>query len=167
MKAILTILLCSALFSQIIEKQNKLLWDGSDWNNIEKTVTGGEKTTFQIKSAYISGLLDGRLYYYLKAWTEKQEFADSLYSDRLDYLTNRETIRQLDRFYSDRLMVYVPVVSAIIIVHMEAEQIPKKVVDLYIDQTKFWINKLTLDMEQEGMQKILQHKQDKYNKIKK
>jgi len=84
----------------------------------------------------------------------------------LDYLTNRETIRQLDRFYSDRLMVYVPVVSAIIIVHMEAEQIPKKVVDLYIDQTKFWINKLTLDMEQEGMQKILQHKQDKYNKIK-
>jgi len=157
MKAILTILLYSTLFSQIIEKQN----------NIEKTVTGGEKTTFQIKSAYISGLLDGRLYYYLKAWTEKQEFADSLYSDRLDYLTNRETIRQLDRFYSDRLMVYVPVVSAIIIVHMEAEQIPKKVVDLYIDQTKFWINKLTLDMEQEGMQKILQHKQDKYNRIKK
>ena len=100
MKAILTILLYSTLFSQIIEKQNKLLWDGSDWNNIEKTVTGGEKTTFQIKSAYISGLLDGRLYYYLKAWTEKQEFADSLYSDRLDYLTNRETIRQLDRFYS-------------------------------------------------------------------
>ena len=36
-----------------------------------------------------------------------------------------------------------------------------------IDQTKFWINKLTLDMEQEGMQKILQHKQDKYNRIKK
>ena len=51
MKAILTILLYSTLFSQIIEKQNKLLWDGSDWNNIEKTVAGGEKTTFQIESA--------------------------------------------------------------------------------------------------------------------
>jgi len=164
MRAILSILLFSTLFSQIIEKQNKLLWDGTDWTNIEKKSIGGDRSTYQIKSAYISGLLDGRLYYYLKAWTEEQEFADSLYSDRLDYLTNRETIRQLDRFYDDRLMVYVPVVSAIIIVHMEAEQVSKKVIDLYVDQTKFWINQLTLDMEEEGMHNLLKQKQDKYSK---
>ena len=125
---------------------------------------GKSSSADQIKSAYISGLLDGRLYYYLKAWTEEQEFADSLYSDRLDYLTNRETIRQLDRFYDDRLMAYVPVVSAIIIVHMEAEQVSKKVIDLYVDQTKFWINQLTLDMEEEGMRNLLKQKQDKYSK---
>ena len=82
----------------------------------------------------------------------------------MDYLTNRETIRQLDRFYDDRLMAYVPVVSAIIIVHMEAEQVSKKVIDLYVDQTKFWINQLTLDMEEEGMRNLLKQKQDKYSK---
>jgi len=58
----------------------------------------------------------------------------------------------------------VPVVSAIIIVHMEAEQVSKKVIDLYIDQTKFWINQLTLDMEEEGMRNLLKQKQDKYSK---
>ena len=98
------------------------------------------------------------------AWAKEQEFADSLYSDKVDYLTTKETIRQLDRFYSDRLMVYVPVISAVIIVHMQAEQVPKKTIDLYVDQTKFWINRLTLDMEREGMRKLLEIKQNKYVK---
>ena len=39
-------------------------------------------------------------------------FSDSIYGDRVDYMTPRETIRQLDRFYKDNLMNYVPVVSA-------------------------------------------------------
>ena len=161
MKIIITLILSANLFSQVLEKTNKLLWDGTDWNNIEKRASGGTKSIYQIKSAYISGLLDGRLYYYLKAWAEDRQFADNLYSDKLDYLTNRETIRQLDRFYSDILMTYVPVVSAIIIVHMEAEQVSKKTIDLYIDQTKFWINQLTLDMQIKGMHKLIKDKQQR------
>jgi Fe-S cluster biosynthesis and repair protein YggX len=47
---------------------------------------------------------------------------------------------------------------------MEAEQVSKKVIDLYVDQTKFWINQLTLDMEEEGMRNLLKQKQDKYSK---
>ena len=107
----------------------------------------------------MSGILDGRLYYYLKAWGEKQSFSDSLYGDRIDYMTRRETIRQLDRFYEDPLMSYVPVVSAVIIVHMQTEQISKKVINGYIEQTKFWINQITLDMQSRGMHNILKEKQ--------
>jgi len=147
--------------AQVLEKQNKLLWDGTDWANISKTVNSNPELTSKIKSSYLNGILDGRLYYYLKAWGEKQSFADSLYGDRIDYMTRRETIRQLDRFYEDPLMSYVPVVSAMIIVHMQTEQISKKVVNLYIDQTKYWINQITLDMQSRGMHNILKDKQNR------
>ena len=147
--------------AQVLEKQNKLLWDGTDWDNISKTVNSNPELTSKIKSSYLNGILDGRLYYYLKAWGEKQSFADSLYGDRIDYMTRRETIRQLDRFYENPLMSYVPVVSAMIIVHMQTEQISKKVVNLYIDQTKYWINQITLDMQSRGMHNILKDKQNR------
>jgi len=154
----------SYLTGQIMERQNKLLWDGTDWDNIQKQVNQDIEMTFRIKSSYLSGVLDGRLYYYLKAWGERQAFADSLYGDRVDYMTRRETIRQLDRFYENPMMDYVPVVSAVIIVHMQAEQVPKRIVDRYVDQTKRWINQLTLDMESSGMHKLLKEKQESYIK---
>ena len=147
--------------AQVLEKQNKLLWDGTDWANISKTVNSNPELTSKIKSSYLNGILDGRLYYYLKAWGEKQSFADSLYGDRIDYMTRRETIRQLDRFYENPLMSYVPVVSAMIIVHMQTEQISKKVVNQYIEQTKYWINQITLDMQSRGMHNILKDKQNR------
>ena len=155
------IILFTLTNAQVLEKQNKLLWDGTDWANISKTVNSNPELTSKIKSSYLNGILDGRLYYYLKAWGEKQSFADSLYGDRIDYMTRRETIRQLDRFYEDPLMSYVPVVSAMIIVHMQTEQVSKKVVNLYIDQTKYWINQITLDMQSRGMHNILKDKQNR------
>ena len=155
------VVLIAGLYGQIMEKQNKLLWDGSDWYNMAKRVDRNPEMTFRIKSAYLSGILDGRLYYYLKAWGEQQEFADSLFGDRVDYMTRRETIRQLDRFYEDPLMNYVPVVSAVIIVHLQAEQVPKRVVDQYVDKTKRWINQMILDMESRGMHELLKEKREK------
>ena len=160
MKNIITIfVLLELLFRQIIEKQNKLLWDGIDWKNVSIRTNGDSESTFRVKSAYLNGVLDGRLYYYLKSWGEKQAFADSIYGDRVDYMTPRETIRQLDRFYRDNLMNYVPVVSAIIIVHMQAEQVPRKVIDQYVEETKSWINQLILDMQSRGMREIIKDKQ--------
>ena len=156
---ILIIILATSIHSQILEKQNKLLWDGTDWNNIPITVSNNPEMTNKIKSSYLNGILDGRLYYYLKAWGEKQSFSDSLYGDRIDYMTRREIIRQLNRFYEDPLMSYVPVVSAMIIVHMQTEQISKKVINAYIKQTKYWINQITLDMQSRGMHNILKEKQ--------
>ena len=165
MRILITLLVVfSYLSGQIMERQNKLLWDGTDWDNIQKKVNRDIEMTFRIKSSYLSGVLDGRLYYYLKAWGERQAFADSLYGDRVDYMTRRETIRQLDRFYENPLMDYVPVVSAVIIVHMQAEQVPKRIVDRYVDQTKRWINQFTLDMESSGMHKLLKEKQESHIK---
>ena len=156
---IIVFVLLELLFGQIIEKQNKLLWDGIDWKNVSIRTNGDSESTFRVKSAYLNGVLDGRLYYYLKSWGEKQAFADSIYGDRVDYMTPRETIRQLDRFYRDNLMNYVPVVSAIIIVHMQAEQVPRKVIDQYVEETKSWINQLILDMQSRGMREIIKDKQ--------
>ena len=153
------IIVVTSIHAQVLEKQNKLLWDGTDWTNISITVRNNSEMTNKIKSSYLNGILDGRLYYYLKAWGENQSFSDSLYGDRIDYMTRRETIRQLNRFYEDPLMSYVPVVSAMIIVHMQTEQISKKVVNAYIEQTKYWINQITLDMQSRGMQNILKEKQ--------
>ena len=168
MRILFALIIVSVYLSgQILEKQNKLLWDGTDWSNIAERVDGNPEMTFRIKSAYLSGILDGRLYYYLKAWGEKQTFADSLYADRIDYMTRRESIRQLDRFYNNPLMNYVPILSAMIIVHMQAEQVPKKVIDQYVEQTKFWINQITLDMQSRGIQKLLNEKQERHLKIKK
>ena len=168
MRILLALIIVSAyLPGQILEKQNKLLWDGTDWANVAERVDGNPEMTFRIKSAYLSGILDGRLYYYLKAWGEKQTFADSLYADRIDYMTRRESIRQLDRFYNNPLMNYVPILSALIIVHMQAEQVPKKVIDQYVEQTKFWINQITLDMQSRGIHKLLNEKQERHLIIKK
>ena len=158
---IIIFVLLELLFSQIIEKQNKLLWDGIDWKSVSIRTNGDSESTFRVKSAYLNGVLDGRLYYYLKSWGEKQAFADSIYGDRVDYMTPRETIRQLDRFYRDNLMNYVPVVSAIIIVHMQAEQVPRKVIDQYVEETKSWINQLILDMQSRGMREIIKDKQQR------
>ena len=158
---IIIFVLLELLFGQIIEKQNKLLWDGIDWKNVSIRTNGDSESTFRVKSAYLNGVLDGRLYYYLKSWGEKQAFADSIYGDRVDYMTPRETIRQLDRFYRDNLMNYVPVVSAIIIVHMQAEQVPRKVIDQYVEETKSWINQLILDMQSRGMRELIKDKQQR------
>ncbi len=44
---------------------------------------------------------------------------------------------------------------------MQAEQVPRKVIDQYVDQTKFWINQLTLDMQSRGMREIIKDKQQR------
>jgi len=62
----LSIFFSFVLSSQIPEKQNKLLWDGTDWEQVVKRVEGNPEMSYRIKSAYLTGILDGRLYYYLK-----------------------------------------------------------------------------------------------------
>ena len=49
---ILIIILATSIHSQILEKQNKLLWDGTDWNNISITVSNNPEMTNKIKSSY-------------------------------------------------------------------------------------------------------------------
>ena len=88
MKYLLYTLFISSLLSQVLEKQNKLLWDGTDWNSIERKADVSEKSVYRIKSAYLNGLLDGRLYYYLKAFNFRKTRLEALYRIVFYFRTN-------------------------------------------------------------------------------
>jgi hypothetical protein len=106
--------------------------------------------------------LDGRLFYYLKTWSVEQGLADSIYAETIDYLSPRELVRSINNFYADPLMVYVPVASAMIIANMYGERIPLKIIDAYVQQTKFWINDLLLRLDEHSPAELLEEKHEKH-----
>ncbi len=142
--------------------QNRLFWDGGDWKRIAGLANNNPEMTYRIKAAYVNGVQDGRLFFYLKTWAEEQALADSLYGETIDYLSTRELVRSLDYFYADPLNVYVPLPSAMIIANMYAQRVPLNIVDAYVQQTKFWINDLLLRLEEESPAKLLQEKVEKH-----
>lgn len=144
------------------QAQNRLFWDGGDWKRIADLANHNPEMTYRIKAAYVNGVQDGRLYFYLKTWAEEQALADSLYGETIDYLSTRELVRSLDNFYADPLNVYVPLPSAMIVANMYARRVPLNIIDAYIQQTKFWINDLMLRLEEESPAKLLQEKVEKH-----
>ena len=52
------------LFSCPVAQENRLFWDGGDWNRVAKSVNYNDQVTFKMKTAYLHGALDGRLYGY-------------------------------------------------------------------------------------------------------
>ncbi|HBN45987.1 MAG TPA: hypothetical protein QGF08_05235 [Candidatus Marinimicrobia bacterium] len=144
------------------QQQNRLFWDGGDWKRVKQLAGGDLEMEYRIKAAYVNGVLDGRLFFYLKTWSVEQGLADSLYAETIDYLSPRELVRSLDNFYADPLMVYVPVPSAMIIANMYAERIPLKIIDAYVQQTKFWINDLHLRMDEHSPAELLEEKHQKH-----
>lgn len=143
--------------------QNRLFWDGGDWKRVSKLADYNPELEYRIKAAYVNGVQDGRLFFYLKTWSQQAAFADSLYGETMDYLSTRELVRSLDNFYQDPLQVYVPVPSAMIIANLYAERVPLNIIDIYVQQTKFWINQLMLDMEAEGYPDLLEEKVRKHS----
>ena len=139
-------------------KENQLFWDGHDWNRISKKSKNDPSNTFRIKTAYLHGALDGRLNSYLKVWVKDQFLADDVFGETVDYLSNRELIKNIDFFYQDRLNLYIPVPSAIIIANMYAERVPVEIIDEYIAQTRRWINNLTLEMDTLNYSKLINDK---------
>jgi hypothetical protein len=151
-------------YSFSFSQNNKLFWDGLDWNKISKDANYNIEITFKIKTAYLHGVLDGRLYSYLRVWSENNNIADEVFSETVDYLTNRELIKNLDYFYKDPLNTYIPVPNAIIISNMYAERISIENIDKYILLTRKWINDLTLDLDTLNYSKLLEQKALKHNK---
>ncbi|MDC3246472.1 hypothetical protein OAT66_00140 [Candidatus Marinimicrobia bacterium] len=151
------------LFSLSFGQQNKLFWDGLDWNQIPKSSNYDTEIIFRMKTAYLHGILDGRLYSYLKVWAEDQVIADNVFSETVDYLSNRELIKNLDYFYKDPMNSYIPVANAIIISNMYAERIPIKNIENYINSSRKWINNLTLDLDTLNYSKLLEQKAIKHN----
>ena len=98
MKRLLIIILILIIYTPA-QQMDRLFWNGSDWKRTEKVANYDHELTYMMKVGYINGLLDGRLFYYLKAWTMEHAFADSLYAETVDYLSPRELVKVLDNFY--------------------------------------------------------------------
>ena len=154
----------SLLNNQAISNENKLFWDGRDWNHVAKSVKFNTELTFKIKNAYLEGVLDGRLNYYLKTWRSDRELADEVFIETVDYLTIRELIKNLNYFYEDPLNRYIPVPSAILIANMYAERVPIESIEVYIESTRRWINDLILNLDTLDYGKLLEDKVTKHNK---
>jgi len=152
------LILCFIGYCILYPQSNRLFWDGRDWNRVSKTVDFNIENTARVKKAYLDGLLDGRLYGYLKTWAENNELADKVFNETVDYLNTRELIKIIDNFYEDPVNGYIPVVSAVIIANMYAERIPLSLIEQYIDFTRNWINDLILDLDTLNYSKLLEDK---------
>ncbi len=139
-------------------QSNRLFWDGRDWNRVSKTVEYNIENTIRVKKAYLDGVLDGRLYGYLKTWAIDKEIADRVFNETVDYLNTRELIKSIDNFYEDPINGYIPVASAVIIANMYAERIPLVLIDEYTNYTRKWINDLILDLDTLNYSKLLEDK---------
>ena len=144
-------------------QENKLFWDGRDWNQVINTVDYNAAACFRVKSAYLHGALDSRLYAYLKIWKKDQAFADDIFSETVDYLSNQELIKNIDYFYNDPLNSYIPIPSAILIANMYAERVPVENIDSYIESTRRWINNLILDLDTLNYSRLLEDKWIKHH----
>ena len=55
--------------TNISGKENKLFWDGGEWNQVAKSVKHDYHLTFKNKEGILErGVLDGRLFSYLNVW---------------------------------------------------------------------------------------------------
>ena len=50
------------IFYSMNAQENRLFWDGREWNSIRKQVKYVDEMEHKIKSTYINGVLEGRLY---------------------------------------------------------------------------------------------------------
>ena len=151
-------------FNEVFPKDNKLFWDGRDWNRVKKLANYNTNSEFIIKKAYLEGALDGRLFSYLKTWENNQNIADDVFSETVDYLSIRELIKNIDHFYNDPMNNYIPIPSAILIANMYAKRMNMDNIDFYIKSTRKWINELTLDLDTLNYSKLLEQKVIKHQK---
>ena len=151
-------------FNEVFPKDNKLFWDGRDWNRVKKLANYNTNSEFIIKKAYLEGALDGRLFSYLKTWENDQNIADDVFSETVDYLSIRELIKNIDYFYNDPMNNYIPIPSAILIANIYAKRMNMDNIDFYIKSTRKWINELTLDLDTLNYSKLLEQKVIKHQK---
>jgi hypothetical protein len=157
-KIILVGYIFAILFAQ---RENRIFWDGSNWNRISTKLGQGSESVYQIKASHLNGLLDGRLYYYLKAWEVEPLLAEGTYNDPLDLLRYKELITALDNFYSVPKHNSIPIISAVIIENMRIGGISERSIYRYIEETRFWVNNIRASADSMSVE-ILASKLDKH-----
>ena len=145
-------------------QENRLFWDGKEWNNIRKSSNYNDALEYKIKSTYINGVLDGRLYGYLKTWSKNATLANETFGESVDYLSVREVIKSLNHFYEDPLNNYIPIPSAIVIANLYGQRVPINIIEKYIQDSRDWVNSLVLELDTLDYSRLIEEKYLK-NKI--
>ena len=146
-------------------QENRIFWDGRDWNNIRKSANYDNTLEYKIKSTYVNGVLDGRLYGYLKTWSKNATLANEVFGESVDYLSVREVIKNLNYFYEDPLNSYIPIPSAIIIANLYGQRVPINIIEKYIQDSRDWVNSLVLDLDTLDYSRLIEEKYFKNKKI--
>ena len=162
MKKIITILIFYIV--AINAQENRIFWDGRDWNNIRKNANYDNNLEYKIKSTYVNGVLDGRLYGYLKTWSENATLANEVFGESVDYLSVRELIKNLNYFYEDPLNSYIPIPSAIIIANLYGQRVPINIIEKYIQDSRNWVNSLVLELDTLDYSRLIEEKYFKNKK---
>ena len=139
-------------------QENRLFWDGKEWNNIRKNSNYNDAMEYKIKSTYINGVLDGRLYGYLKTWSKNATLANETFGESVDYLSVREVIKSLNHFYEDPLNNYIPIPSAIVIANLYGQRVPIDIIEKYIKDTRDWVNSLVLELDSLDYSRLIEEK---------
>ena len=145
-------------------QENRLFWDGREWNKIRKSSNYDDALEHKLKSAYVNGVLDGRLYGYLKTWSKNATLANESFGENVDYLSVREVIKNLNHFFEDPLNSYIPIPSAIIIANLYGQQVPIYVIEKYIQDSRDWVNSLVLDLDTLDYSRLIEEKYFKHQK---
>jgi len=128
-------------------QQKKFFWDGYDWLNIDRITTDQPGLTFWVKSAYLSGLLDAKLYYRLKAANLPDSLRQSVFEDELKPGGLRRYTEGLDEFYRDISQRYVPLPCALIAVIMIQHHQSPELIRQFIRTSQEWINDLMIQYD--------------------
>lgn len=149
------------LVQSIFCQEEKFFWDGKNWNALNNNKLSTENL-FLLKKTYINGLQDCRLYDYFKLWSVDSLFVNKNLKPELDdYLSSSELVRLIDDFYLDPTNTYIPIISTILILNMRARGFSKFEIDKYINESKNWINSLTLEMKNKNYFDVMSKKKNK------
>ena len=139
-------------------QENRIFWDGREWNKIRKNANYDNSIEYKIKSTYVNGVLDGRLYGYLKTWSKNATLANQVFGESVDYLTVREIIKNLNYFYEDPLNSYIPIPSAIIIANLYGQRVPIDIIEKYTQDSRDWVNTLVLELDTLDYGRLIEEK---------
>ena len=139
-------------------QDNRLFWDGRDWNRVAKNVGHDTEMEARGKRSYLNGVLDGRLYGYLKTWDENATLANDVFGENVDYLSVRELVKSLDHFYNEPLNSYIPIPSAVVISNLYAQRVPLNIIDDYIKESREWVNSLVIDLDTLNYSRLIEEK---------
>ncbi|MBL7135617.1 MAG: hypothetical protein ISS81_03365 [Candidatus Marinimicrobia bacterium] len=146
MKKITIIFFCLIFCIQLFAQEKKLFWDGYDWAAVDKITREYPEYNVWIKSAYLSGLFDGKMFYKLKAMPMNNSVIDTLFTDLIEPSSVRSLIGGLDMFYQDMSSEYIPIPLALIATIMIQNDYSKSEVDKFILESKKWINEITISI---------------------